>query len=47
VTVYGDVEEGEALLHVDAAGLLALAIRGGRADEAFNLAAGTALTLAG
>ncbi len=45
VTAYGDVEEGRPLLHVDSAGMLALAVRGGRADEAFGLAAGSAVTL--
>lgn len=47
VSTYGEVDEGEALLHVDSAGLMALAVRGGRADEAFSLANGMALTLAG
>lgn len=44
---YADVEEGEPLLHVDSSGLMALAVRGGSATEYFNLATGTALTLAG
>ncbi|HEY5685590.1 MAG TPA: SAM-dependent chlorinase/fluorinase [Acidimicrobiia bacterium] len=47
VTAYGDVEEGDLLLHVDSAGLIALAVRGGDASEALNLASGMALTLAG
>ncbi len=47
VDAYGDVDEGEPLLHVDSAGLMALAVRGGSARDLFNLAAGTALTLAG
>ena len=46
-TTFGDVEEGEAVLHVDSAGLMALAVRGDRADEAFNLGVGTALSLGG
>src|SRR5690606_40412998 len=33
VQAYGDVEEGEPLLHVDSAGLMAIAVRDGRADE--------------
>jgi S-adenosylmethionine hydrolase len=45
VTSYGEVAEGEALLHVDSAGLMALAVRGGRADEALNVAAGVSVTL--
>ncbi len=47
VDAYGDVDEGEPLLHVDSSGLMALAVRGGSAAAYFNLAAGTALTLAG
>jgi S-adenosylmethionine hydrolase len=45
VTAYGDVEEGELLVHVDSAGMIALAVRGGRADEELNLVAGTAVSL--
>lgn len=45
VTSYGDVEEGETLIHVDSVGLLALAVRAGRADEELNLAEGVAVTL--
>ena len=44
---YSDVEEGEALVHVDSAGMLAIAVRGGRADESFALGEGTAVTLSG
>lgn len=47
VTSYGDVGEGETLLHVDSVGLVALAVRGGRADEELNLAEGVAVSLAG
>ncbi len=43
---YADVEESGLLLHVDSAGLLALAVRAGRADRVLNLAPGTAITLA-
>ena len=46
VTSYGDVGEGEVLLHVDSVGLLALAVRGGRADQELNLAEGVAVSLA-
>lgn len=45
VTAYGDVAEGQPVLHVDSAGMLALAVRGGRADDTFNLGPGTAVTL--
>lgn len=47
VQAYGDVEEGEPLLHVDSAGLMAIAVRDGRADEHFDLVAGVSVTLAG
>jgi S-adenosyl-L-methionine hydrolase (adenosine-forming) len=46
VSSYGDVAEGETLIHVDSVGLLALAVRGGRADEELNLAEGVAVSLA-
>ena len=47
VSSYGEVEEGAVLIHVDSVGLLAVAVRGGRADEDLNLAEGVAVTLAG
>jgi S-adenosylmethionine hydrolase len=43
--VYSDVDDGDLLVHVDSAGLLALAARSGRADERLNLAEGSAVTL--
>ncbi len=46
VISYSDVEEGQGLVHVDSAGLMALAVRGGRADETFNLMDGVAVTMA-
>jgi S-adenosylmethionine hydrolase len=46
VSSYGDVAEGESLIHVDSVGLLAVAVRGGRADEELNLAEGVAVSLA-
>lgn len=46
VNAYGDVDEGETLIHVDSVGLLALAVRGGRADEKLSLAEGLAVSLA-
>ena len=47
VTSYADVADGETLIHVDSVGLLAIAVRGGRADEELNLSEGVAVTLAG
>ena len=47
VTSYSDVGEGDPLIHVDSAGLLALAVRGGRADETLGVGVGVAVTLAG
>jgi S-adenosyl-L-methionine hydrolase (adenosine-forming) len=44
---YSEVEPGEALVHVDSAGLISIAVRDGAADEELNLAAGVAVTLAG
>lgn len=45
VTAYGDVDDGDMLVHVDSSGLLAVAVRGGSAAEELNLADGTAVTL--
>jgi S-adenosylmethionine hydrolase len=47
VSAYSDVEPGEPLVHVDSAGLIAIAVRDGAADEELNLSAGVAVTLAG
>lgn len=46
VSSYADVARGEPLIHVDSVGLLAVAVRGGRADEELNLAEGVAVSLA-
>lgn len=46
VDAYAEVEEGRPLLHVDSAGLMALAVRGGRADEHFTLGVGTSVVIA-
>ncbi len=43
VLSYADVDEGRALLHVDSSGLLALAVRRGRATDHFTLPTGTAV----
>lgn len=45
VTSYGDVAEGEALLHVDSAGLMAAAVRGGSASDALSLGEGVSVTM--
>ena len=47
VRSYSDVEEGSGLLHVDSAGLIAIAVRRGRADEEFGLGEGLSVTLVG
>jgi S-adenosylmethionine hydrolase len=44
---YGDVDEGETLLCVDSVGLVALAVREGRADEELSIGEGVAVSLAG
>lgn len=47
VTSYGDVDEGEPLIHVDSVGLMAMAVHGGRADTQLNVAEGVAVSLTG
>jgi len=44
-STYGDVEEGEAVLHVDSHGQMAVAIRAGRADEDFSFGVGDTVLL--
>jgi len=44
-TSYGSVDEGDAVLHVDSHGQMALAIRGGRADEEFPIGVGDSLVI--
>jgi S-adenosylmethionine hydrolase len=44
VAAYGEVEPGRPLLHVDSYGLMALAVRDGRADQWFGLTTGTAVS---
>ena len=44
---YSDVAEGDPLLHIDSAGLMAIAVRSGRADEDLNLAEGVSVRMAG
>jgi hypothetical protein len=44
-TSYGAVEEGEAVIHVDSHGQIALAVRGGRADEDFPIAVGDPIVI--
>ena len=47
VSAYADVEPGVELLHVDSYGLVALAVRGGRADRELGLVAPTAVSFSG
>ena len=42
---YGDVAQGEGLIHVDSYGQIALAVSGGRADEKYPLSVRTAVGL--
>ncbi len=44
-TAYGAVEEGEGLIYVDSAGLIALGVRNGRADDDLNLGDGVPVSL--
>lgn len=44
VSAFGDVAAGEALVHVDSSGQVAIAVRGGRADDVLPLAVGAAVT---
>ncbi len=43
-TAYSDVDDGGALLHVDSAGLVALAVRGGNASEQFRISTGVSVS---
>jgi S-adenosylmethionine hydrolase len=45
VDAYGDVEEGEGLLHIDSYGQIAVAVRNGRAVDSYPLEANTAVTI--
>jgi S-adenosylmethionine hydrolase len=47
VAAYSEVEEGAPLVHVDSAGLIAIAVHGGRADQRLNLVEGTSVILTG
>ena len=47
VEAYADVDEREPLLHVDSSGLMALAVRGGRADEELGISEGMSVGIAG
>jgi S-adenosylmethionine hydrolase len=40
VATFGEVEEGELAVHVDSAGLIALAVTGGRAEDELSLTSG-------
>ena len=45
VDAYGNVEEGEGLLHIDSYGQIAVAVRNGSAVDSYPLTAGTAVTI--
>ncbi len=42
---YGDVDEGDAVMHVDSHGQIAIGVRGGRADEAFSIGVGDSVVI--
>jgi hypothetical protein len=42
---YGDVDEGEAIIHVDSHGQIAIAVRGGRAEDDFSFGVGDVVLL--
>jgi hypothetical protein len=45
VDAYGNVEEGEGLLHIDSYGQMAVAVRNGSAIDSYPLDAATAVTI--
>ena len=45
VGTFADVGEGSPLLHIDSAGLMALAVRGGRADDHFTLSVDSSVVI--
>ena len=47
VVSYAEVEEGEPLLHVDSAGLIAVAVRGRQASDVLGIGEGVAVTMLG
>jgi S-adenosyl-L-methionine hydrolase (adenosine-forming) len=47
VTSYGEVAEGEALIHADGSGLMALAVHGGSAAETLRISEGQTVKLLG
>ena len=47
VGTYADVGQGEPLIHVDSAGLIAVAVREGRADELLHMSNGVMVTMTG
>jgi hypothetical protein len=44
-STYGDVDEGEAIIHVDSHGQIAIAVRGGRAEDDFSFGVGDTVLL--
>ena len=47
VVSYAEVEEGESLLHVDSAGMVAVAVRGRQASDVLGIGEGVAVTMLG
>lgn len=47
VSAYGEVGQHEPLLHVDSSGLIAIAVRSGRADEELGLLPGASVSIVG
>lgn len=45
-SAYGEAAPGEAMIHVDSYGMIAVVVRDARADQRFGLADGTAVTIA-
>jgi hypothetical protein len=45
VAAYGDVTEGELLVHADSAGQIAIAVRGGSAAEILGIGTGRSVTI--
>jgi S-adenosylmethionine hydrolase len=44
-STYGDVAEGDPVIHVDSHGQIAIAVRGGRADDVFGFGVGDTVVL--
>jgi len=42
---YGDVDDGEAVVHIDSHGQIAIGVRGGRADDDFGIGVGDSVVI--